>query len=685
MSAPLLDRLRDGGRRFGPWLVLPLVAVLAFLTGRCAGGEATGGTGDPAGDGGGAPGQAGAQDPTGGPAGTSRSETSQWTCSMHPQVRREEPGPCPICGMDLVPVAQLEDDGGAGGDDGGGEPRITLSERARALARIRTTEVRRARSPRVTRPLLGRLVPDEGTRQTVTAWVGGRIDRLRVDVTGERVRRGQVVADVYSPEVYAAQQELLAAVAQAERLGPAAARGVDGAGGSAALAAARRRLALLGLPEGEIDRMARAETPAQRVPVRSPFAGTVLRRRAAEGAWVAVGAPLYELADLRRLWLELDAYERDLPLLSVGDPVVFEVQALPGESFEGRITFIEPTIDAASRAARLRVEVENDRGLLRPGMFVEAVVAGATPEGSGATVPGADLGEGNASSPLPDDGETAPLVIPASAPLYTGRRSVVYVEVPNASAPTYELRVVRVGPETTAGVPVLAGLSPGERVVTHGAFVLDADLQIRRGLGMMALPDDRQRPGPWAPVVAEVAPPVRRALGEVVDTYLAVQEALAGDDLPAARDAAADSDGAIDRVPPPADEAARARWETIARDLAAHGARIAQAPGLEEARAAFAGLSRAITLLLQSFGNPLSTPLHLAHCPMAFGDEGGDWVQRGVDVENAYFGEEMFTCGAIRARIDPGARLPAAAASSGGEGRPTTPGSPPMSSESHVH
>jgi len=337
---------------------------------------------------------------------------THWTCSMHPQIRKDEPGQCPICGMDLVPV----EEGGSVDSENGA--RIVLSDRAKVLARVRTTEAGRLGSDRVARRLLGRVDYDETRLRTVTAWVGGRIDRLFVSTTGERVKRGQVIATLYSPEVYSAHQDLMQAKHQLERLQDGATASARRAA-EAAFAAARDRLRLLGVPEHEIAAMERASKPSEQIRIRTPFAGTVIERLATQGSYVETGTGLYRIADLSKLWVQLDAYESDLAALRVGQDVVLRVDALPGETFHGKVTFVDPVLDPASRTARVRIEVNNRDRRLRPGMFVEASVQGAATR---------------------SDSEQSPLVIPASAPLFTGRRSIVYVEDPSADQPTYEAR-----------------------------------------------------------------------------------------------------------------------------------------------------------------------------------------------------------------------------------------------------
>ena len=559
-----------------------------------------------------------------------------WTCAMHPQIRQPEPGQCPICGMDLIPVHAGGDPGGASGSD-----RVVLSERARALAKLRTAPVRRQSDPSAELRLLGRIEPDETTLKTVTAWTGGRIDRLEVNVTGERVRAGQVVATLFSPEIFAAHQDLLVAKRQVERMqkSPQASRQAAGA----ALEAVRERLRLLGVPDAELARMEQQQRPTRTAAIRTPFTGTVIERLATEGAYVSTGTPLYRIADLSALWVQLDAYETDLPHLSVGQAVRFSVEALPGEEFAGKVTFIDPTLDVRLRTARVRVRVENRDGRLRPGMFAEAMVT------------------------REHRGDQSPLVVPATAPLFTGRRAIVYVEIDTDGGVAYEPRTVRLGPRLGEVYAVVAGLAEGDRVVTRGAFALDADLQIRGGASMMTAGDDRKE-GVWDGVIA-LSPEKRRALAPVVASYLAVQVALADDDLARAKEAAGMLADAAQRIKLEQPHAAHAVWSGIAGELRGHARHVAMADNLADARQGFEPLSEAVIQLLTRFGNPLDDPLRLAFCPMAFGNRGALWVQQSVEITNAYFGASMLTCGEVRQEVAPGGFLKPPADGASGERR----------------
>lgn len=537
-------------------------------------------------------------------------EATDYTCSMHPSVHLDTPGACPLCGMDLVPASTI-----AAPTDA-----VVWSDRARTLARLRTATVIRQDAAADVH-LLGRIEPAETTQRTVTTWIGGRIDRLYVNTTGERVRRGQVLATLYSPEVYSAHQDLLTAQAQVARQADAPQAVQDAV--TEARDAARQRLRLLGVPDAELARMEAADTPTRSVPIRSPFSGTVIDRLATEGAYVDTGALLYRVADLGTLWVQLDAYERDLAQLAVDQSVSLRVDALPGERFEGRVAFIEPTVDARLRRARVRVEVDNADGRLRPGMFAEAEV-----------------------SSTPDD--TAPLVIPDTAPLFTGRRTVVYVETSTAQGHVYQPRTVRLGPKLGDVYPVVSGLSEGQKVVTRGAFAIDADLQIRGGPSLMA-PDavPTAAPDPVQLTTVEQA-----ALGPVLETYLAVQRALAEDDHPAAVSAAATLATQVSATTLPG-----SAWPDLSPTLRRHAEALAASAAIETARGAFEPLSAAVETLLATYGNPLKAPVHVAFCPMANGNTGAWWVQQGEVVDNAYFGAMMRRCGEIKATVDAGTHL----------------------------
>lgn len=549
----------------------------------------------------------------------------QWTCSMHPEIKSPEPGQCPICGMDLIP---------ASGANELGPDQVRLGERARALLRLRVEEVRLGdEGEQPARWLLSRLVTDESQERTITAWTGGRIERLRVSTTGERVSRGQVVMEIYSPELYAAHRDLLAAQSQLKRHEASGAEPFILGPARATLEAIEQRLRLLGVSDAELVQLRKSEKPWTRVPQRAPFSGTVIQRIVESGQYVQPGSPLLKIADLSEVWAELDAYESDLALLAKGQQVELTLQAFPGELFTGKIAFIDPVVDVRTRTAKVRVELENREGKLKPGMYGQARVMRA-----------------------PSD--TPPLLIPQTAPLFSGKRSLVYVELASAQGPVYEAREVALGAKLGSFYPVISGLKRGERVVTHGAFVLDADLQLRSGLSLMRRPDDlAERQGDdEAPVVgASVA--FMDGLKPIFSGYLDVQEALADSKLELAQSKSLKLVASIKALDPQDGELAALAWRQIRAGLLRDAQQLSQSPDLEQSRAQFKFVTERMKTLLARFGNPLDDKLSLAYCPMAFDNQGAEWLQREVAVNNVYFGDAMRGCGEIRKTLDGGERL----------------------------
>ena len=546
-----------------------------------------------------------------------------WTCSMHPQIRQPEAGQCPLCGMDLILATSDEDDQ----DPDIPSDHIVLSQRARALAKLQTTTVQAQSTNTFDIRLLGRIEPNESNLKTVTAWTSGRIDKLHVNTTGQRVRRGQIIATLYSPEVFAAHQDLLVAKQQLNRTSASTAPSTQIAT-KAAVEAARERIRLLGVPDDELARMEKRQKPTRAIPIRSPFRGTILERFATEGSYIQTGTKLYTIANLTSLWIQLDAYENDLQRLDLGQLVQVEVEAYPGEIFKGTVTFIDPTLDPNRRTARVRVEVSNKDQRLRPGMFAQAVVS---------TQPGNNI--------------AAQLVIPATAPLFTGRRAVVYVEHQNQDKISYEPRVVRLGPRLADVYPVVSGLSQGEHIVTRGAFTIDADLQIRGGPSMMTQPDDSEQ------LTQSISPSQLRELTPILQAYLKMQRTLAADNLHGSHQAASNLETALSKRKSIDTNQLSSVWIPIKDKLRQHNHHVRMSSSLQQARMGFEGLSQNISLLLQKFGNPLDIPISKAYCPMAMGSDGASWFQQSDVIDNAYFGESMRTCGEIQKQIAPGDRL----------------------------
>ena len=537
-----------------------------------------------------------------------------WTCSMDPQVQASEPGACPICGMDLIPAT--ESNGSTIAPD-----EVKLSPRSLALAQIQTTEVKPLSGAGAQRKLIGRITQNEDQTKVITAWFGGRIEKLKVASVGENVKRYQTIAYVYSPAIYAAHRDLMTAQSQILKLSNADAFAQKAS--VAALESAKMRLRLLGLRSSEVDKMAKAEKAWTRVPIRSPFSGTVVQKRVSEGAYVKEGDALLEISNLSSVWVELDAYASDLPLIRVGQSVSFTVDSIPNQNFEGIISFIEPFVDSATRTGTVRVELEND-GKLKPGQYVTATL------------------EGTAF-------ESETLVIPRSAPLYAGKRSVVYLEKQKIPEPIYVAKTIKLGQVIGDQVIVLKGLKEGDKVVSYGAFSLDADLQIRGGLSLLARPDDRSEVAEL-----EVSDRFRESIAPGLEAYLRVQESLALDDLKSTQTTSAALLGEISKIDSKSLNAATLKsWDRLQSHLFSAATKISEAKDLKNSRTEFENLSNSMRDILTAVGNPLNTPVSYTFCPMAFDNMGAHWIQVGTDVRNPYYGTSMLACGSVEQVLVP--------------------------------
>ncbi|MDP6461131.1 MAG: efflux RND transporter periplasmic adaptor subunit, partial [Gemmatimonadota bacterium] len=263
-----------------------------------------------------------------------------WTCSMHPQVRLPSPGKCPICRMDLVQV-----ESGAAGEDGDA-PRLEMSEAARVLAEIETAPVVRDR-PRLEIRMTGKAEVDETRVHALSARVAGRLDRMFVDYTGLPVRAGDHLAEIYSPELLAAQEELLQVVASRGALSGES-TGLLSDTATATVEAAREKLRLYGLTEEQIKGIERRGETEDHVTLFADHGGIVIEKNAVVGDYVRTGTTIYRIADLSRLWVVLDAHESDLAWLRSGQEVEFDAESLPGRIFTGRVSFIAPAVEEAS-------------------------------------------------------------------------------------------------------------------------------------------------------------------------------------------------------------------------------------------------------------------------------------------------------------------------------------------------
>jgi Cu(I)/Ag(I) efflux system membrane fusion protein len=599
---------------------------------------------------------------------TGQSETTQWwTCSMHPQIRQPKPGKCPICFMDLIPVTSEDTDVG--------ERQISFSNAAIKLMEIETTPVERKFVEARIR-MVGKVDYDETRVKNITAWVPGRIDRLYVDFTGITVSKGDHMVELYSPELISAQAELLQAVKAAENVKTATSELVTRTT-LATLDAAREKLRLLGLTTEQIGNIESSGRTLTHITIYSPIGGIVIHKNATEGVYVDTGTPIYTVADLSRLWVKLDAYESDLPWIRYGQKVEFATEAYPGEVFEGMITFIDPVLNDMTRTIKLRVDVDNPQGKLKPEMFVRAVVRSQVAAGGRVMAPemagkwicpmhpsvikatpgtcdfcGMNLVTTESLGYVVDTPNEAPLVIPASAPLITGTRAVVYVRLPDKEKPTFEGRQVTLGPRAGDFYLVKEGLAQGELVVNKGNFKIDSALQIQAKPSMMSAEPPLTTTRQPVAEIAGVPDAFREQIWGFVEKYSSLHEALAADDKDGAVKAAQSAIQALSQVDMSLLNAEPHKlWMGSVAGMNKVLDGVQKAADIDSARKAFETLSNELIAVVEQFGIPETQRLYRIHCPMAFNNKGADWLQADQEVRNPYFGAAMPKCGEITKTI----------------------------------
>ncbi len=513
--------------------------------------------------------------------------------------------------------------------------------------------------------MVGKIDYDETRVKHITAWVPGRIDRLYVDFTGIKVEKGDHLVYLYSKELLEDQRALIAAIAGAANIKPGSSNFANRLK-STNVEAVRTRLRLRGLTDEQIAKIEKAGEPLTHLTIYSPIGGVVIEKNATEGMYVDVGTRIYTIADLSKLWGKLDVYESDLSWIRYGQEVEFSTEAYPGQVFKGKISFRDPVLNAKTRTVKVRVNVDNPNGRLKPEMFVRAVLRARVAQGGAVMDPdlagkwicpmhpsvvksqpdecdicGMDLVTTESLYTAVGEPNEPPLVIPATAPLITGKRAVVYVRVPDAEKPTFEGREVVLGPRAGNYYLVKEGLDEGDIVVTKGNFKIDSALQIQAKPSMMST-EGRHK-------VLEVADEFRGQIWGIVEKYILLEKTLAADDKEGATGATGEVLDALAGVDMGL-VAGKAHdlWMGNARKIKVTLSEMKAAAGIEPMRKAFEGLSNELIVVVEQFGIPQGKILYKAHCPMAFDNKGADWLQLDEDILNPYFGASMLKCGEVK-------------------------------------
>lgn len=528
-----------------------------------------------------------------------------WTCSMHPQILQPEPGDCPICGMELIPV-----DNGIGGLS---PAQISLTDHALALANIRTMIVGAAEGEGTFLKLSGKIQENQEATSVQASYFEGRIEKLYLNTTGETVTKGQLLASIFSPQLVAAQQELLTAKelksSQPELYN-----------------AVRNKLKLWKLSENQINAIEANGKVKENFPVHATVSGTVTDKMVQEGDYIKQGQPLFKIADLNSVWAVFDAYENQLASLKKGQEIKITTNAFPNTEISGKIHFIDPVLNTRKRTAEVRVVMNNNAGLLKPGMFVSGKLAISKPE------------------------KTSGIMVPATAVMWTGERSLVYVK-PRMDAAIFEMREVSLGPSSGEQVMVLDGLVNGEEIVVNGTFTVDAAAQLQGKKSMMNKSGGKTSTGHEGhfemqiPVDTEmkISKQLQEALNNFWDPYLLLKDALISGSVSQASEAAHSGLEILEEV----SISKQGNMENLHLGKATQMLRnIKEEVGLDAQRTYFVVLNEHLVPLGKGIENPLKT-MYIMQCPMANNNQGALWISLEKEVKNPYYGEAMLSCGSI--------------------------------------
>ncbi|MCI5057582.1 MAG: efflux RND transporter periplasmic adaptor subunit, partial [Flavobacteriales bacterium] len=495
---------------------------------------------------------------------------------------------------------------------------LEMTDAAVKLANIQTTIVgEKDNATGKTIRLSGKIQPDERLASSQVTHISGRIEKLHVSFTGEQVNKGQKIATLYSPELITAQRELLEAL-KLKDLNPDL------------VEAARNKLRYWKIGSAAIEQIEQKGKIQENFTVYSDETGIVTNRRVSVGDYIKQGEPLFDLMNLRKVWVLFDAYEEDLSSVSIGDKIEFTTPSIPNKTFKTTVTFIDPIINPNTRVASIRTEVSNSKRLLKPEMLVYGTL------------------KKRASS-------SNQINVPKSAVMWTGKRSVVYTKVPDTNIPSFEFREIEIGEAIGSSYQVISGLEAGEEVVTYGSFTIDAAAQLNNQKSMM----NRNVSVKGAdhsnhlPDYTESTPPTfKEQLFALATTYLTLKDALVETDSEAAKEATNQVLSALSKTDMSLiKDDAHNYWMEQHKAIKAHGEKIATSDDIEEQRKQFDFLSQALIKSAKVFGIG-ETTLYVQHCPMANDNEGADWLSSKEEIRNPYFGDKMLTCGLVKTTID---------------------------------
>ncbi len=527
------------------------------------------------------------------------SPNQMWTCSMHPQIMQPEPGDCPICGMDLIPAES--------GADGLAVNEIKMTENAMALANIQTTIVGNSSMSEddgmIT--LSGKIATNEENNAVQASYFDGRIERLNVNYEGQKVNRGQLLATIYAPNLVAAQQELLTTASLKESQ-------------PELYKAVRNKLKLWKLSEAQINAIETSGKVRDNFPIYATVSGTVSEVMSREGDYVKQGQPILKVSNLNSVWAEFDAYENQISDLRVGQKIIVVTNAYANKEFDATVSFIDPILNNATRTVIVRATLKNTDNLFKPGMFVTGKLKGE----------------------MKMNNEV--ISVPASAVMWTGERSLVYIKT-NPNEPVFEMREVTIGNRNGENYTITKGLQNGDEIVTNGTFTVDAAAQLQGKKSMMNQGKKQASEMPMSQMKMEFTENFQKQFKKALKPYLQMKDALVASDVSQVSAFAKATSTSLKS----ADIKSLGSMEQshIKKSIEMLDA-IAANDILENQRDHFVILNENMVPIAINV-NGTDEMLYVQKCPMANNNKGAVWLSAEKDIRNPYYGDAMLTCGSV--------------------------------------
>ena len=548
-------------------------------------------------------------------------KNERWTCSMHPQILSEAPGDCPICGMDLIPAETRA--------EGLLADQFKLTANAMALANIQTSIVGSGKAEDNEIQLSGKIAENEATNVVQVSYFSGRIETLAIGFIGEEVFKGQLLATMYSPELYAAQQELITALSLKDTQ-------------PALYKAVRTKLKLWKLSESQINKIEMSGKIQEIFPVYATVSGTVSEKLVAEGAAIKKGQPLFKIANLETVWASFDVYENQINRFKKGQEITITTNAAPNNLYKSKVAFIDPILNTSTRTVTLRAVLPNKEGMFKPGMFVEGEIKTINSKA------------------------TEVIAIPSSAVLWTGKRSVVYLKA-TINESVFEIRKITLGNKNGSTYEVLSGLKNGDEIVTNGTFTVDAAAQLQGKKSMMnkkggiaitgheghvAMNGSINKDTKNNSVRLEVSKEFQKQLNEVFIKYIALKDAFVKEESNNIISQSEKIGAILSKVDIKLLENKEVQtfWMSLEKQLRVAVSSILKTTAIKEQRNHFKQVSSSLIEALQVFG--VNEKVFVAFCPMADSNKGAYWLSIEKKVINPYFGNKMLTCGEVKQVIE---------------------------------